>query len=158
MKRIISVFLAISAMINVSLAEETAFRGVKLADAKGKQADASLVFSDNNKNVVVSGGTLAMANFSDTVHGVQLASGTITGFKVSQDGRLTLLNANAITAAPGGKPLDMAFSENNQYLYVFNATQLRLNTYRVQADGSLVWLGDMAGFATTPTATGIAAR
>jgi len=53
MKRIISVFLAISAMINVSLAEETAFRGVKLADAKGKQADASLVFSDNNKNVVV---------------------------------------------------------------------------------------------------------
>jgi len=41
------------ALINLSLAEETAFRGVKLADAKGKQADASLIFSDNNKNVVV---------------------------------------------------------------------------------------------------------
>ena len=53
MKRIISVFLVIFAVINLSLAEETAFRGVKLADAKGKQADASLVFSDNNKNVVV---------------------------------------------------------------------------------------------------------
>ena len=86
------------------------------------------------------------------------ASGTLTGFKVAQDGSLTLLNANAITAAPGGKPLDMAFSENNQYLYVFNATQLRLNTYHVQEDGSLVWLGDMAGFSSTPTATGIAAR
>ena len=30
-----------------------AFRGVKLANAKGKQADASLILSDNNKNVVV---------------------------------------------------------------------------------------------------------
>jgi hypothetical protein len=38
---------------NVSVAEETAFSGVKLADAKGKQADARLIFSDNNKNMVV---------------------------------------------------------------------------------------------------------
>jgi hypothetical protein len=42
-----------SPVINLSLAEETAFRGVKLADAKGKQADANLIVSDNNKNVVV---------------------------------------------------------------------------------------------------------
>jgi hypothetical protein len=35
------------------MAEETAFNGVKLADAKGKQADARLIFSDNNKNVMV---------------------------------------------------------------------------------------------------------
>jgi hypothetical protein len=53
MKRIVAVFLLICAVVNLSLAEETAFRGVKLADAKGKQADASLVFSDNDKNVVV---------------------------------------------------------------------------------------------------------
>ena len=52
-KKIVSVFLLIGAVVNFSLAEETAFRGVKLADAKGKQADASLIFSDNNKNVVV---------------------------------------------------------------------------------------------------------
>ena len=38
---------------NKSVGEETAFRGVKVADAKGKQTDASLIFSDNNKNVVV---------------------------------------------------------------------------------------------------------
>jgi hypothetical protein len=53
MKRTIAVLLTIFATLNLSLAEETAFRGVKLADAKGKQADASLIFSDNNKNVVV---------------------------------------------------------------------------------------------------------
>ncbi len=53
MKGIVSVFLIIFVAINLCLAEEAAFRGVKLADAKGKQADASLIFSDNNKDVVV---------------------------------------------------------------------------------------------------------
>jgi hypothetical protein len=53
MKRTIAVLLTMFATLNLSLAEETAFRGVKLADAKGKQADASLIFSDNNKNIAV---------------------------------------------------------------------------------------------------------
>lgn len=45
--------LVLLAVVNLSLAEETAFRDVKLADAKGKQAEASLLFSDDNKSVVV---------------------------------------------------------------------------------------------------------
>jgi hypothetical protein len=53
MRKIISVVLVMFAAINYSLAEETAFGGCKLADVKGKQADARLIFSDNNKNVVV---------------------------------------------------------------------------------------------------------
>ena len=51
-KRIIFVFLTTLAVVNLSLAEETTFK-VKLADAKGKQADASMIFSDNNKNIAV---------------------------------------------------------------------------------------------------------
>src|SRR5713101_9313740 len=53
MKRIIAVLLAALVLGNLTIAEETAFNGVKLADAKGKQADARLIFSDNNKNLVV---------------------------------------------------------------------------------------------------------
>jgi hypothetical protein len=53
MKSAIAVVLAVLIVANLGLAEETAFNGVKLADAKGKQADARLIFSDNNKNVVV---------------------------------------------------------------------------------------------------------
>jgi hypothetical protein len=53
MKRVIAVLLMAFVTGNLSFAEETAFSGVKLADAKGKQADARLIFSDNNKNVVV---------------------------------------------------------------------------------------------------------
>ena len=53
MKRTSAVLLIALVVTNLSLAEETAFNGVKLADAKGKQADARLIFSDNDKNVVV---------------------------------------------------------------------------------------------------------
>jgi len=53
MKRVTAVLLISLVLGTLSLADETAFSGVKLADAKGKQADARLIFSDNNKNVVV---------------------------------------------------------------------------------------------------------
>ena len=49
----ISVLLMLFTFMNSSLAEETAFNGVKVADAKGKQTDARLIFSDTNKNLVV---------------------------------------------------------------------------------------------------------
>ena len=51
--RTVSVLLMALLTANFSAAEESAFNGVKLADAKGKQADARLIFSDNNKNLVV---------------------------------------------------------------------------------------------------------
>ena len=53
MKKAISTLLVLTVLSSLSLGEETAFNGVKLADAKGKQAEARLVFSDNNKNLVV---------------------------------------------------------------------------------------------------------
>jgi hypothetical protein len=52
-EKFLAVLLMALLSANFGFAEETAFRGVKLADAKGKQADASLIFSDNSKNVVV---------------------------------------------------------------------------------------------------------
>jgi len=53
MKKKIAVVFLLFATLNLSLAEERAFRGVKLADAKGKQSDASLIFSDNKKDLMV---------------------------------------------------------------------------------------------------------
>lgn len=52
MKRILCGLLAALFLGQVSFADETAFN-VKLADAKGKQADARLTFSDESKNVAV---------------------------------------------------------------------------------------------------------
>jgi hypothetical protein len=53
MKRMLSVLLTGVLLSGAAFAEETAFNGVKVADAKGKQTDARLIFSDNNKNMVV---------------------------------------------------------------------------------------------------------
>jgi len=53
MKKAIPTFLVLTVLSGLTLGEETAFNGVKLADAKGKQAEARLIFSDNNKNLVV---------------------------------------------------------------------------------------------------------
>jgi len=50
---VIVIFLTIFAAIHPSLADETTFRDVKLADAKGTQAKATLILSDTNKDIVV---------------------------------------------------------------------------------------------------------
>lgn len=39
--------------VSIARADDIAYRNVKLADAKGKQTDASLLFSDSNKAMVV---------------------------------------------------------------------------------------------------------
>jgi hypothetical protein len=52
MKKIICAAVVALAVCNLSLADETSFN-VKLADAKGKQSDARLHFSDDNKNLSV---------------------------------------------------------------------------------------------------------
>lgn len=51
--KVIAVVLIFLGLTHISLADETAFSGVKLADAKGKQADARLIFSDANSKLVV---------------------------------------------------------------------------------------------------------
>lgn len=52
MKKIICALLTALAVGNLSVANEVAFN-VKLADAKGKQSDARLTFSDENKDLSV---------------------------------------------------------------------------------------------------------
>lgn len=52
MKKITGLMIATLLLSNVSFADETAFN-VKLADAKGKQADARIIFSDESKNIAV---------------------------------------------------------------------------------------------------------
>ena len=55
-----------------------------------------------------------------------------------------------------GTPLDMAFSHNDQYLYVFNGGLHMVNVFSVHADGSLHTVGTMGSFPAS--AAGIAAH
>jgi hypothetical protein len=54
MKKLIAILAMFLLTCNsLGFTEETTFNTCKLADAKGKQAEARLIFSDNNKNVVI---------------------------------------------------------------------------------------------------------
>ncbi len=82
-------------------------------------------------------------------------SGSISGFRVSQDGTLSLVTANAITANPGGAPIDMILSHDSQYLYVLNTGTHAINAFKVQSDGTLITLDSTGGLPAS--AVGIAA-
>jgi hypothetical protein len=54
MKKIVVVALVVLLAANsLGYAEDVSFSNVKLADAKGKQADAKLIFSDSTKSIVI---------------------------------------------------------------------------------------------------------
>jgi Uri superfamily endonuclease len=53
MKRFISLFAIAALMASTAFADDQAFSGVKVADAKGKQTDARLLFNDTAKNVTI---------------------------------------------------------------------------------------------------------
>src|ERR1039458_3396115 len=51
--RMVFVVLLVLCAVNVVLGDDIAYRNVKVVDAKGKQADGSLLFNENNKTMVV---------------------------------------------------------------------------------------------------------
>lgn len=54
MKKLITVIaIFLLCLNNAGFAEETTFNTCKLADAKGKQADARLILSDTDKDLVI---------------------------------------------------------------------------------------------------------
>ncbi len=82
-------------------------------------------------------------------------SGSISGYRVSRSGRLTLLDADGRTGVTGPGPIDMALSQSSRYLYSLNAGDRTISGFRVNADGSLSPIGGAAGL--PGGATGLAA-
>lgn len=69
-------------------------------------------------------------------------SGSLTAYRVAHDGRITLRDADGRTGdtGTGSAPLDIAFSDNNRYIYTLNNGTHSLGAFRVQANGGLVAL------------------
>ncbi len=84
-------------------------------------------------------------------------SGTISGYALTPDGRLTLLNSDGIAGVTGvgSSPADLTLSVNGQYLYSRNGNGT-ISAFRVDANGSLSSLSVISGLPAG--ATGIAGR
>ena len=84
------------------------------------------------------------------------ASGTITGYALDAGGRLSILDADGVTATTGAGPIDLALSRNSRFLYSLDGRSGAISAFRVQADGSL---SGRAGVSGLPAgANGLAAE
>lgn len=85
-------------------------------------------------------------------------SGTISGFRISRSGSLTMLNSDGRTGVTGDNtgPVDMALSDDNRFLYVRNGRTGTIGAFVVRIDGSLQPLPSVGTL--PPNAAGLAAR
>ena len=82
---------------------------------------------------------LVVTNDGRYAYTANAGSGSISGYSIDPDGRLSLLDADGRTGITGDAtgPADMAFSLDSHYLYVRNGRTGTIGAYAVQADGSL---------------------
>lgn len=88
---------------------------------------------------------------------VNTNSNTISAYAIAGDGKLSLVNADGVTAKGLAKPRDVALSADSQFLYVLNSGSGAVAGFVVQADGTLKPIGE-AGKFPSPGANGLAAR
>jgi 6-phosphogluconolactonase (cycloisomerase 2 family) len=135
------------------------------AGAPGGSATSSYTTAADGSLGLVSGSVptnqraacwLVVTNDGRYTYTANAGSGSISGYRIDQDGSLTLLDADGRTAAPGANPTDMALSHNSQFLYVRMGSTATIASFAVQADGSLLPIGGAASL--PPTAVGLIAR
>ena len=85
-------------------------------------------------------------------------SGSISGYAIDDDGRLTLLNADGRTAdtGAGSTPIDLALSEDGRFLFVLNSGAHSIGAFRILHDGQLQPVTTIGGL--PPAANGLAAN
>lgn len=85
-------------------------------------------------------------------------SGSISGYRIAQNGSLALLNGDGVTGSTGAgsSPIDAALSRGSKYLYVLNAGTHTIAAFRVHSSGQLTKIDEDGGL---PAGTvGLAAR
>ncbi len=85
-------------------------------------------------------------------------SGSITGYRVAQDGQLSILDADGRTGVTGAgsAPTDEALSGNGRFLFALNSGSHTLVAFRIGANGSLSTVSGAPG--VPASAVGLAAR
>jgi 6-phosphogluconolactonase len=81
-------------------------------------------------------------------------SGSISSYRISQNGTIQLQESRAGVTGDGSSPIDMAFSHNSRYLYALNSGTHTVAIFAAYGDGSLTAEGSLA---IPVSASGIAA-
>jgi len=124
----------------------------------GTGSSSSYALSDDGDLVVISGAVattqhaacwLIATHDGRFVYTANAGSGSLSGFSVSRNGTLKLLNADGRTAVTGdgSHPVDMAQSRDGKFLFGLANGDGTLHAYKVGRDGSLDPINTVNGIA-----------
>jgi 6-phosphogluconolactonase (cycloisomerase 2 family) len=139
--------------------------GVMVVSEAAQSAVSSYKVSDGGLSVIsvsvldtqAAACWLVVSDDGRFAYAANAASGTISGYRVSENGKLALLRSDGINGntGAGSHPIDMSFSGNGQFLYVLASGNSTINAFAVNADGSLTMI---ASYSSPAGASGLAAR
>ena len=120
--------------------------------AAGASSLTSYTVADNGTANVVSGPVadhqaaacwVVISENGRYAYTTNTASGTISGYRIGDDGGLTLLDPTGVTATVGTGPIDAVIGHHN--LFTVNAGSHTITTDHVNPSGSLTPAGTLAG-------------
>jgi len=71
-------------------------------------------------------------------------SANLSGYAINSEGTLSLITGSQVAASTGGGPIDLAASNDGQFLYVESGGTGAVDEFRVNSDGTLVTIGVVA--------------
>jgi 6-phosphogluconolactonase len=92
-------------------------------------------------NTQVAACWIAISNNGKYAYTTNAGSGSISSYRIAEDGALTLLDATAVVIGAGSSPVDMSFSNNGQTLYALANGAHTISIFNMNADGSLTSQG-----------------
>jgi 6-phosphogluconolactonase (cycloisomerase 2 family) len=102
------------------------------------------VISASVVNTQVAACWIAISRNGKFAYTTNAGSGSISSYRLGEDGSLTLLNPVAGSTGAGSSPVDMAFSVNGRYLYALGSASHAITLFEMGADGSLVNAGNVS--------------
>ncbi len=82
---------------------------------------------------------VALDFFGRHAYTTNTGSSSLSGFRISHDGSLSLLDPDGVTAmtGAGSMPIDEALTKDGRFLYALSAGSNTISGFRVRGDGSL---------------------
>lgn len=112
------------------------------------------VITAAEKNAQTDGCWIVITNDQKYAYTANFVSGTLSSFRLNDDGSVALLNGVAASTGLTSQPTDLAFDTENHYLYNLLRGTGAVSGFRVEADGSLTPLGVFGAGGVLPVADG----